>query len=429
MANPGWAMNDLVEHIRTVHFTVLIVVLAMTAALQIDKKGPLERAATDAEIILHMTERWEETRAAITNDLDKQAEHDPPGALAPSGAIVLPKGRNYQFGIISDQVGLIPDQSVSIWMIDPWIYFEGDKDLNATGYFGEWKTLKDFLRFWDGQKDGTGMFFPSILAPGTSSQHGPYCTLSPSKSAKPIPVSGGLEPLELYSAIMLHYRIFRSKDSTWWTVQPFLARLGSEKVICDFSPVEVSPVKPDLARVFRSLNPQAAKWGNRDSASEFSELITFSKHLEDTPLANLAAALRDRANTDTERIELFQAKLSPSAIPTFGSIVLLLCQLYLLAHLRALSGLVKVNTTSEWPSGYIGLYNDWLAAIITFVSLTVFPLAPFLFMFFQHPGWLRYLSTVAGAISLFLGLGCFWVLLSIRKLHKQPPPSPTWSSL
>jgi hypothetical protein len=44
-------MKDLVEHIRTVHFTVLVVTLVLIASLQIENRRPLERAAADAEAI------------------------------------------------------------------------------------------------------------------------------------------------------------------------------------------------------------------------------------------------------------------------------------------------------------------------------------------------------------------------------------------
>jgi hypothetical protein len=69
-------MKDLVEHIRTVHFTLLIVALVLTAALQIEKKRPLERAADDAEALLQLTERWPETIDAIYKQLDSQAAAD-----------------------------------------------------------------------------------------------------------------------------------------------------------------------------------------------------------------------------------------------------------------------------------------------------------------------------------------------------------------
>jgi hypothetical protein len=66
-------MDDLVGHIRTVHFTVMVVAFVLIAALQVEKKRPLERASTDAETILQMTEQWDEITAAITKDLDSHA--------------------------------------------------------------------------------------------------------------------------------------------------------------------------------------------------------------------------------------------------------------------------------------------------------------------------------------------------------------------
>jgi len=420
-------MNDLVEHIRAVHFTVLVVALVLTAALQIEKKRPLERAASDAETILQMTERWDETSLAITDDLQRQTNelYKKAKIYAPtaqsSDRIDRPELGFYQFGILSKNKSA--EANARVFISSPWIYFDGDKNGGTSdGMLSKWQTLTDFLDFWDRQRDGRGVFLPVILTSGTRSKDGAYCSLSPLKSSKFFGSSS-----QVFSSPAIAYQVY--PKGSLWTVQPFIGNGLTMEKICEFGPVDTFPSRVDLARVFRSLNPQAAKWGNRNSASEFNELITVSKYLEDAPLANLAAALRDRANTDTERIELFQAKLPASAIPTYGSFVLLLCQFYLFAHLLELRRLIRTNAPSEWPNGYTGLYSNVIVFGVTLASITVFPLIPLVISSLQNAGWLRYGSALAGALSLLLGIGCSLILVSIRKLHEQPPQSSTWSSL
>ena len=66
----------------------------------------------------------------------------------------------------------------------------------------------------------------------------------------------------------------------------------------------------------------------------------------------------DRANADTDRIELFQAKLPVSTIAIYGSLVLFICQFYLLAHLLELRSMARVQAAAQWPTGYVGLYRN-----------------------------------------------------------------------
>jgi hypothetical protein len=179
----------------------------------------------------------------------------------------------------------------------------------------------------------------------------------------------------------------------------------------------------NMGTVFQPLTPEAAHWGSGPSSSEFPELIAASKYFEDTPLQNLASALRDRANADTERVEVFQAQIPASAIPSFGSLILILCEFYLLAHLLELRNLIKSSRPSEWPSGYIGLYSNVFIFSFTIVTLAIFPLIPLIWSAIRNTGSMRILSIAACAISLLLGVGCSWILFSIRKRHLVVSPT------
>jgi hypothetical protein len=75
------------------------------------------------------------------------------------------------------------------------------------------------------------------------------------------------------------------------------------------------------------------------------------------PLDQLAGALRERANSDTERVELFQAKLPVEAIASYGAFVLIISQFYLLAHLLELRRMAQALPRPDWPTGYVGLYK------------------------------------------------------------------------
>jgi len=128
------------------------------------------------------------------------------------------------------------------------------------------------------------------------------------------------------------------------TFQPSLEAAASD---CKFQPVNLDALTVDLGHAFQTVVPQAASWEAGRSTDEFSELLAASKYFEDSPIARLAAALRERANADPEQIELFQAKLPESTIPTHGFFILIVCQFYFLAHLLEMRGLLPSTTFTE----------------------------------------------------------------------------------
>ena len=135
----------------------------------------------------------------------------------------------------------------------------------------------------------------------------------------------------------------------------------------------------------------------------------------------MANSLRDRANQETDRIELFQAKLPASAIPTYGSLILIFCQIYLLAHLVELREVASASKPTELPTGYIGLYRHPLIYVFTFLSLTIVPILPLALEALQNKGQLRYVAIAALLTSLTLGILCALVLQKVRnQLNAEP---------
>jgi hypothetical protein len=413
-------VKALIEHIRTVHFTVLVVALILTAALQIDKKRPLERAAADAEAILRLQQRWEDTSAEIRKAVDASRSSTVSLSIGESHKMTIPEPGLYDSKVIM----LHGNQLTLTFRVQrPWIFARTGATATAESVPRPWSSLREFLRFWDEMHDGTIAFLPLTVSPGRDSiQCGPLEPTSSSARAS-VPEMKGI----------LFVKAQKVNDR-WWEITPTLKselpRLKSELPmpeselmngqsafpVCEFSTARATTIKVDLGHVFAPVAPQAANWGTAKSAEEFSELIAGSKYLEDSPLGLLAAALRERANSDTERIELFQAKLPADAIPTYGTIILICCQFYLLAHFIELRRIVRMSGRLDETTGYIGLYDNRLTFIFSVMSMTIVPLTPLLISVrTTESNHLRYLlwplviaSAVIGAISALL-------LVSIRK--------------
>lgn len=409
-------MKDLVDHIRTVHFTVFVVALVMTVALYGPMKPHLERAASDAEALLLLEQKW--------RDLAKAFRKAAADAAKGPNVIMVPEGTR----LIDPEPGLYTIRNLSVYPRRPiifeipknWIYVDGAEPDENPGW-GEsqnlfdklpqpWSNFKQFLHFWDDHRQGKKAFLLFSLATRNEDR---YCNnVEKISDTKQITPTAFLVPSATFQEKWLFSSRLEGMD-----VDP-----NKHKTVCGFEKSPTFWLKLDLAALFAGITPQAKKWGNGSSADEFKDLIDEAKHLEESPLKDLAAAVRERANSDTERVELFQAKLPVETIATYGALILIICQLYLWAHLRELRRLAGTAARSDWPTGYIGLYENYFILFFTLVSTVLWPPYPLL-MATQRATSNQaslYFSEGAMLISVAIGVASAATLLSIRKLGGRP---------
>ena len=366
-------MKELVDHIRTVHFTVFVVALVLTMSARGHKKPQLERAASDAEAILLLEQKWPAVKEAFIREVDSAFNR---------GAVAFVSGNNAR-PLDVDNPGLYkisghdvyPNRPLIFEVRRKWIYVDGTEADENPGW-GEsdeltdrvpsgWKNLKEFFDFWDGYHDGRRAFVAFELATGQGEK---YCgdLRKIGETERKVPVT----------AFLVLHAIFKDGWQLSFNVEGMDRDVNIHKHACEFAPVSVSQWKGDVGAVFAGIATQARKWGNGKSNDEFKDLVAEARYLEELPVAKLAGALRERANADTDRVELFQAKLPVEAIATYGALLLITCQLYLLAHLIELRRVTQQIDRADWPTGYIGLYEDPVISVFTFVSLVVWPPFP-----------------------------------------------------
>jgi hypothetical protein len=398
-------MAELVDHIRTVHFTVLIVAFTIMIALGVDNQRALGRAAGDAESILHMVEDWDDTVSAIDKEVKANASKAKPISQGiDSSAVVLPEAALYQTRFLRGKLG---DAYPKVFNVKTaWVFVVLNKDGSGEAKpISRWATLNDFLEFWDGQVDGKSVFLPVILQPSEGISH-----------CHDIRVRGALSDQNGVGTIT--YSINENQDGRYQmdpivTGPPFAPGLPPQQA-CDFRTLETFPIETDLGHAFHRAGLSDRRWGNRKSGEEFPELISASKQLRNSPLADLSSALRDRINADPGRIELLQAQMPASAIPTYGSVILVVCQLYLLAHLFELQRLTEHSNPSREPTGYIGLYFGAIPRILTILSLAGLP--PYALSAALRGSPNPIFISGLFAISLIVGVASVLILDSIKKV-------------
>lgn len=410
-------MKDLVEHIRTVHFTVFVVAFILAIALRGRTKPQLDRAAADAEAILLLQQKWPKVREAFSNAAN--TSNSLIGLMEPKGGHILESepGRYAVRGYT-----VYSQRPVTFDVPGRWIYVDGTEPDENIGWGASeelfeklptsWKTLKEFLQFWDDHRDGARAFLPFKLATGDGAKH---C-----KGIEQVTAARSTFP----TAFLIPHATFKEGWQLWASLEAMDRDPNKHKQACDFLKMTVPSIRIDLGNVFAGIVSQANKWGTGSSSDEFKDLISEAKYLEDSPLGQLAGALRERANTDTERVELFQAKLPFEAIATYGAVVLIICQLYLLAHLLELRRLAQNVARIDWPTGYIGLYENGLIFLFTFVSMAVWPPLP---LFLATRGaevdsLSRYFAWTALVISIATAIASAITLVLIRKTNIPRTP-------
>ena len=394
-------MKDLIEHIRTVHFTLLVVVLIMIAALQIQRKRPSEKAASDAELIRHLSERWSETAVAVISDLDRTALTDPPrtGSVS-SSEIVLPA-----YGQYSVDYGT--DQSTSFPVTARWLYLKRDNDAFTSATIDQWKTLREFFSFWDRVQSGTDVLVPLVLRSGNNIEQ-----------CRNVHQDRAFGSMGDPSSMPLNHTIRWGHGSSWTVVTSVFgpSMSGFQPPLCSFAPADVRAYSPDLGHAFATVVAGTTQWGKGSSKQEFSELISAAGNLQDSPIRDVAEVLKERSVDDSATIELFQAKLPASAIPVYGSALLICIQFYLLSHLRELHRIWSLSRSGDYVvTGYLGLYKQPLSIVFTAMSLILLPMLPLGMIAFQAKSFVRVAALLTAVISVVLGTCCAHTLKQLRR--------------
>jgi len=412
-------MKDLVDHVRTIHFTVFLVALILTIALRGHTKAGLERAASDAEAILLLSQRWPQVEDGFAETADKTMKHG--FVLMTTGLESIPSEPG--FHELRPASSSAP-QTIVFQVRKPWIYADGSEPDENPGW-GEseeqldklpkrWTTLSEFLKFWDDHLSGARAFLPVVLMTKAGGQ---YCHgVGPVVRAdNRLQINGFLVPETQFK-------------EGHWMLSASLETFGNDpnrhQHFCDFASVQVPQMLIDLGAIFSAITPQAKNWGKGKASDEFNELLAEAKYLEDCPVKQLAGALRERANSNTESIELFQAKVPVEQVATYGALVLIACQIYFLAHLLELRRLARTEPRVNWPSGYIGLYENHFIFMFTFISTALWPPLPLLLVARARGigDKSRYSTSVALAISIALSMAASTTLLLIRRAGSSKTP-------
>ena len=402
--------TNVVEHIRRVHFSLLLACFALAASLTVRLGGStVERALEDLQQIARLQNSgrvwirpYLESLLADLPELPSTGHLPVVKSLLLSNGVLVPlvsisNGPRFWSYLLHPEKGTYTkaERRSAILDVESWSSLEGKPPLEIS-------TLSTFREVWD--SDATHLHVPEALGARRS--------------------NGALLELEYRS--IRQEGSFKAPQHLSCRSAPSVERISDRVARTDLC-LESSIREPSIVtiswRAWR-VDPRKAlnlyldtEWPGRPFEGVFPELGDHSKGLEALPLDGLATLLRAEQKKLEEQVQIFGASLPASSLSSWGGLIIVCVQLYLLLHMRVLS--IRMSRDDPgWDTPWIGLYRGFLSRSATLFSVAIVPVLTLVFIASRHSFFI-WLSLVP---SLGLSAGAIFVLRRLWQLQVEMNP-------
>jgi hypothetical protein len=407
---------DYVEHLRTVHFTLVVVCLALVVLITSDRKSAVSKARAELNGIRSVVRNWDRDWVA------KEAERVFTGSKLPYAQLpaeparsqielAIPKGKAQVFNVVYDGPNWMlnaPDDSLFSPILSNYPLTELQPPPSG---------LQEFHRFWDLLAKGLQFEVPVELADAPlafyGSEPGKARFVSGRKAVVPVPLRVRLSIKQL--ATHPGGSIAAGFYGSDWRA-PFgntRFRLGSVIVI----PVKRSETV--YLDPYPRFVPANSGWRREPFNDAFPNLSAVTKNYEELDLDTVDKILEGEESRAGDSFEAIGIKFPAEGVTRWGLVLILGIQLYLFLHLDELGPKLK-PTDEGWEVAWIGVYKSHLARVLYFASSVLMPATAAFALAWHMPNqtraawWLRLAAMILGtALSLLLGS------LAWRKLRKN----------
>jgi hypothetical protein len=352
------AMNlkDHFEHLRTVHFSLVVTCLALLVVSTTSQDRMLKAAEDQLRALQSIVVHWSEL------DFDAPINHQvgassvdllQPKALALAKSPFTPQAGPYAADFTGPAWSPIASEDCSPWLYDPMIHPVP-------------RILADTHELWDCLHSANAVAIPFAFS-------GEDAVIK--KTKYPLKNAPSLTPVG-------HIKLVFPKTSEDERAQirdafgisidyAFVGRLysddgSSEDVIV---PVEKSrTIAVDLVEPLRPLDPGFVLDPGPYKRA-FPGLAEITADYEDLTFDKLTAILAAQRKHSDQTFEAFSVKFPSEAIARWGLVLLLGVQLYFLIHMAS----VEVRPHAEIAVAWIPQYPSLLAQIVFVLSIAVLP--------------------------------------------------------
>jgi hypothetical protein len=378
-------LKDRFEHLRTVHFSLLVTCLGLLVVSTTSQDRTIAAAQTQLHALRTIVLNWDELDfdAAI----DQQVKVNTT-SLPTDRALLAGKDGWYLVDFAAPAWSPRASDTCTPWLYDPMI-----KRVP--------RTLSEVHEIWDCLHSSNTVAIPFAFSADAAILHGQKVSIQvPSRPA---------------GAKHLHF-IFVSNDEDqrarirqvfgtavdYSFVGTLYSDKGAESQVV--VPVEKARfITVDLIEPLRRLDPLFAS----DSgifAKSFPELDEITSDYSDLTFDKLASILAAQRKHSVQTFEAFSVKFPSEAIARWGIVLLLSIQFYFMMHMAA----VQLGRSDDAAVAWLPLYKTvlpqlvFLVTVVTLPAVTVFAVG--------HTGTIsgdaprdRWLLLAAISLSLFIG--------------------------
>jgi hypothetical protein len=373
----NWS-KDFVEHLRTVHFALAAVSLALIIAISAQNRG-LPIALSQIEQIARFEKGWPTVRSKVYDHVSRGAPEDWFFTLKGVISAKLYEAR-YTFVNVS-----IPHDKLATSY--DWIF------LDQQSWPNELSTLDDFRRFWNHMWTGFDVLIPHAPDQLTS------CVLEVQTSDVVVEDTVSFPPRSDFLCSV--ERSLKLKAiATHLPHLDFDARFDTSRrdgqhvvlVVAEPFPQDNYPIAHDLPsdsafQAVATINLASRRvhltesvldevffkeWGHGTFAEAFPELNAEAADLSTVDLADTMARVQLQATAASNSISLLGLMIPLIQLTRWGPLVLLATQLYFWLHLHELVRKIEPDADG-WDVAWIGIYRTRPAFIVVLFSACVLP--------------------------------------------------------
>lgn len=395
--------KDFVEHLRTVHFSLVVLCLGLIIAAYTQRENAPKRALHQLEQVIaisgHVDSGWLESRCQTSRDLwrayladtlkdgrDASALHD--HWIKTDRGVML-----YSFG--GECAVATPPQSAGpVHSKGEGVRVKGrqlTEIVNTHLYPDKPQTLAQFRALWDLLNSDPQIIIPTELGDRwitEDSSRPPYLY----ETLKEKPVTDNIPVLTL------DVRRSDEADGTATFVYKNGVANGFLPVIA-FRSTDIGGLQR-LREVLGSLEDSTLLQGS--FAESFPELFELAQDRDSAAFDILRRSFLQEIGRTDEMFEAFGLKLPISTAASWGMALIISVQLYFLAHFRELSRRLRPSDPG-WEVAWIGVYHGRFARLLFDASALVLPFLAVLLLGCKAWSQLEILPTQLLIVGAVLG--------------------------
>jgi len=365
--------KDFVEHLRTVHFTLIAIAVGLSVLVLSSKQYNAVNALVQIEEILDLKRQWSpawmeqfgdtEKQSTELRNLDHFLETNSSVSWSDAGfeGVIYPKRKSL----------LLPNEIAVKCKFPKENWYQSGFDWSPTKFP---ETLTDFKAWWGALGQSYVIYLPNSI-----SGSGVVENLKESlKNAAEFPVADFRSTIEertpqLELQLSLDPQELSDSTDEDGKQQSFsyTARMGDDGdlmlIVSILTLKRYAVTRETISHHFHNLHAG-------EFQDTFADLARASDAMSDLPLQDIKEFIHDEAAKGPEIFEVFGMKFPAGQVTLWGIILLLSIELYFFTYLRQLAGKLSSDDPG-WDVPWIGMDGSTLAQAILFVTLVPLPVA------------------------------------------------------